>query len=204
MSLSESSGTGLGTVRVLLAIENMNVKPSQILGIVGFVCLHLPCTILHSCRFKTLRAALNHGREAGGLVVAFRKSTVWCGPANKSDKRYNLLVWQRSSSRIWSITRAGRAQLQHSKCGVGSPSDLWSSDSQGLEIHCRSQIYNVLRSLPLPAWKNMAWDDPGWMAIENGSSISLFRPSFRTIYQAFSLAATTPSCCRAACLYTAQ
>ncbi|GFH19886.1 hypothetical protein HaLaN_16915 [Haematococcus lacustris] len=47
-------------------------------------------------------------------------------------------------------------------------------------------------------------DDPGWMAIENGSSINLFRPSFSIVYQAFSLAATTPSCCRAACLYTAQ
>ncbi|KAL6754530.1 hypothetical protein V8C86DRAFT_2700288 [Haematococcus lacustris] len=76
--------------------------------------------------------------------------------------------------------------------------------TRGLEIHCRTQIYNVLRSLPLPAWKNMAWDDPGWRAIENGSSINLFRPAFSIVYQTSSLAATTPSCCRAACLYTAQ
>ncbi|KAL6752834.1 hypothetical protein V8C86DRAFT_2744143, partial [Haematococcus lacustris] len=41
MSLSGSSGTGLGTVRLFfLAIENIIVKPSQILGIVSFVCLH--------------------------------------------------------------------------------------------------------------------------------------------------------------------
>ncbi|KAL6752830.1 hypothetical protein V8C86DRAFT_2743498, partial [Haematococcus lacustris] len=41
MSLSVSSGTGLGTVRLFfLAIENNIVKPSQILGIVSFVCLH--------------------------------------------------------------------------------------------------------------------------------------------------------------------
>ncbi|KAL6750993.1 hypothetical protein V8C86DRAFT_2792780 [Haematococcus lacustris] len=43
MSLSGSSGTGLGTVRLFsLAIENNIVKPSQILGIIGFVCLHQP------------------------------------------------------------------------------------------------------------------------------------------------------------------
>ncbi|KAL6747391.1 hypothetical protein V8C86DRAFT_2911077, partial [Haematococcus lacustris] len=41
MSLSGSSGTGLGTVPlVFVAIEIKSVKPLQILGIVGFVCLH--------------------------------------------------------------------------------------------------------------------------------------------------------------------
>ncbi|KAL6762717.1 hypothetical protein V8C86DRAFT_2514320, partial [Haematococcus lacustris] len=38
MPLSGSSGTSLGTIRpFFLAIENSNVKPSQILGIIGFV-----------------------------------------------------------------------------------------------------------------------------------------------------------------------
>ncbi|KAL6754532.1 hypothetical protein V8C86DRAFT_2700364 [Haematococcus lacustris] len=77
--------------------------------------------------------------------------------------------------------------------------------TRGLEIHCRTQIYNVLRSLPQPAWRNnWTWDHPDWKAVENGSAVNLFSLPLKGIYQAFSKGATTPSCCRAACLYTAQ